>query len=437
MKKGLKTILITLLALAALTSCSKKAETATTAAAADKAASTGVSIVFLNSKGEVQIGLEEMAKAYEAETGNHVEVIRTGAGEVPYTKITTMYNSGNAPALAMLDTTDVVALASEYALDLSNEKWVADTQAMITKVDGKVYSFPFCIEGRGLIYNKAAIEKVLGTTFDPSTIKTTEDFSELLASLRAKGMEYPVFVAMEDWSLGAHQLGFVYDAYDGTTAGSAKTIDEFKAGKDPLTDDRFNQFVDTFDLLKEYNYAHQDPLGADYEEGALLLAEGEVAFWSNGCWAWPNLVEGGATTDQEFGFLPFFLGNDTSDFANTSIQASASKQVMIDRVQNSAEQQAVAKDFLNWIVYSTTGQKMIVEDCAIIPAATNNPNQPADPLGKDIVARIADGTVYTSCFIAPSDHWSVMGAAMQKYLAGQSDKNELAASLSDYWKKQN
>ncbi len=378
-----------------------------------------------------------MAKAYEAETGNHVEVIRTGAGEVPYTKITTMYNSGNAPALAMLDTTDVVALASEYALDLSDEKWVADTQSMLTRIDGKVYSFPFCIEGRGLIYNKAAIEKVLGTTFDPSTIKTTDDFAALLADLRANGMEYPVFVAMEDWSLGAHQLGFIYDAYDGTTEGSAEIINEYKAGKNPLTDERFNQFVDTFDLLKEYNYAHQDPLGADYEEGALLLAEGEVAFWSNGCWAWPNLVEGGATTDQEFGFLPFFLGNDPADFANTSIQASASKQVMIDKVQATPEQQAVAKDFLNWIVYSTTGQKMIVEDCAIIPAATNNPNQPADPLGKDIVARIADGTVYTSCFIAPSDHWSVMGAAMQKYLASQSDRNELAESLSTYWKKQN
>ncbi len=435
MKKGIRYIFLFALTALLLTACSKQAEAETTTES--KAASTGVSIVFLNSKGEVQLGLEEMAKAYEAETGNHVEVIRTGAGEVPYTKITTMYNSGNAPALAMLDTTDVVALASEYALDLSDEKWVADTQSMLTRIDGKVYSFPFCIEGRGLIYNKAAIEKVLGTTFDPSTIKTTDDFAALLADLRANGMEYPVFVAMEDWSLGAHQLGFIYDAYDGTTEGSAEIINEYKAGKNPLTDERFNQFVDTFDLLKEYNYAHQDPLGADYEEGALLLAEGEVAFWSNGCWAWPNLVEGGATTDQEFGFLPFFLGNDPADFANSSIQASASKQVMIDKVQATPEQQAVAKDFLNWIVYSTTGQKMIVEDCAIIPAATNNPNQPADPLGQDIVARIADGTVYTSCFIAPSDHWSVMGAAMQKYLASQSDRNELAESLSTYWKKQN
>lgn len=348
-----------------------------------------------------------------------------------------MYNSGNAPTLAILDPTDIVGLAKEYALDLSGEKWVSETDALNLTVDGKIYSFPFCVEGRGIIYNKSAIESVLGRSFDPKSINTYSSFKAILAELRSKGMENPVFLAKEDWSLGAHQLGYIYDAYDGTTAGSEVIINELKAGKNPLDVDRFNQFVDTIDLILEYNFAKADPLGADYDQGALELACGNVAFWPNGCWAWPNLVEGGADANGEFGFISFVLGDDPNDFANTSIQASASKQIMIDRIQASAEQQEAAKEFINYLVFDTTGQKMFVEETALIPAAKNNPNQPLDPLGKDIAERTASGKLYTSCFIAPSDHWSVMGAAMQKYIAGMSDKKELASTLSQYWKAQN
>ncbi len=433
MKSSIKFIAIVLAVMVLFCSCSKKSETATTNTTASTAK---VSITLLNSKGEIQTGLEKIAAQFEKDKGIHVEVIACGAGEVPYTKVTTMYNSGNAPTLAILDPTDIVGLAKEYALDLSGEKWVSETDALNLTVDGKIYSFPSCVEGRGIIYNKSAIESVLGRSFDPKSINTYSSFKAILAELRSKGMENPVFLAKEDWSLGAHQLGYIYDAYDGTTAGSEVIINELKAGKNPLDVDRFNQFVDTIDLILEYNFAKADPLGADYDQGALELACGNVAFWPNGCWAWPNLVEGGADANGEFGFISFVLGDDPNDFANTSIQASASKQIMVDRIQSSSEEQEAAKEFISYLVYNDNGQRMFVEETALIPAAKNNPYEPLDPLGKDIAKRTAEGRLYTSCFIAPSDHWSVMGAAMQKYIAGMSSKKELASTLSQYWKAQ-
>ena len=83
-----------------------------------------------------------------------------------------MYNSGTPPTMAILDTTDVIALAEEKALDLSSEKWISEAEDYVTKVNGKVYSFPLCIEGRGIIYNKSVIEKTLGREFDPDSITT-------------------------------------------------------------------------------------------------------------------------------------------------------------------------------------------------------------------------------------------------------------------------
>ena len=396
----------------------------------------GTKISFLNSKGEIQSGLEEMAEAFEKETGIVVDIMACGAGEVPYTKITSAYNSGTAPTMAMLDTTDIIDLAEAYALDLSDAEWIGEAEAQITRVNDKVYSFPFCVEGRGLIYNKTAIEDTLGTNFDPSSINSYDALKSLLEQLRAAGMENPVVISKEDWSLGAHQLGFIYDAYDGTTKGADDIMAQLKGGLDPLEYARFNEFVDTLDLLLEYNINGKNPLGALYEQDPIFLVDGDAAIWANGVWAWPNLTDAGAESSDEYGFLPFVLGNDTSDFANNGIQAAASKQVMIDKVQASEQEQNAAKEFLNWIVYNETGQQMLVETCAVIPACGNNKNEPLDPLGKDIQQKMADGKAFSSSFIAPSDHWSVMGAAMQKYIAKESSREELAQSLSGYWKAQ-
>jgi raffinose/stachyose/melibiose transport system substrate-binding protein len=398
---------------------------------------SGTKISFLNSKGEIQTALENMAITFEEETGINVEIIACGAGESPYTKITSMYNSGTAPTMAMLDTTDIVALAEEHAVDLSSESWVESTENQVTKINGKIYSFPFCVEGRGLIYNKKAIENTLGTEFDPSSINSYDSLKKLLEDLRIAGMENPVVISKEDWSLAAHQLGFIYDTYDGTTAGSSTLINQLKDGTLKVEEyDRFNQFIETLDLLLKYNMNGADPLGALYEQDPIFLADGDAAIWANGVWAWPNIEEAGASPSEDYGFLPFILGNDASDFANNGIQAAASKQVMIDSTKATETEVKAAKGFLNWIVFADSGQKMLVKEAAIIPASNLNVYTPADPLGKDMQRKMTEGKAFTSSYVAPSDHWSVLGAAMQKYIAGESSKEELASTINDYWTSQ-
>jgi len=398
---------------------------------------SGTSITLLNSKAEIQVALEKMAAQYEEKSGVHVEVMPVTDGDSPYTKMISLYNSGNPPTLAILDTTDVIALAEEKAADLSEEPWTEEAEGYLTEVNGKVYSLPLCIEGRGIIYNKAVIEKALGETFDPSSVKTQDDFVELLDKLVDKGIEKPVSMAKEDWSLGAHQLQYIYETYDGTSEGAQEAIEGIKSGKIKLESyDRMSQFLDIFDILKKYNVAKGDPLGADYDEMAIDLADGKTAFWFNGNWAWPNLSEAGADDEDEYGFLPYFMNNDSGDFVNQKIQASPSKQVMLDSQYASDKQQEAGKEFLNWIVFSEIGQQMLVKTCNVIPPFKNNPYEPADPLSRDIYAKMHDGDTYNASAIVPNDHWSVLGAAMQKYLADRSDREELMESIKAYWDEQ-
>lgn len=397
----------------------------------------GTEITLLNTKAEIQVAMEKMGAAFEEKSGVHVEVMPVTDGDSPYTKMVSLYNSGNPPTLAILDTTDVIALAEEKAADLTEEPWTAEAEEYLTRINGKVYSFPLCIEGRGLIYNKKVIEDALGEEFDPKSVTTLDEFIGLLDRLVDAGIEKPVSLAKEDWSLGAHHLQYIYETYDGTSEGAAKIIEELKNGDLKVESyDRVYELLDMFDVLKKYNVAKGDPLGADYDEMAIDLADGKTAFWFNGNWAWPNLEEAGAETEDEYGFLPYFMNNDPDDFVNCRIQASPSKQVMIDSIVATENEQAAAKEFLNWIVYSEIGQQMLVKTCNVIPPFINNPYEPADPLSRDIYERVQAGEAFNASAIVPNDHWSILGSAMQKYLAGRSDREELIESIQDYWDEQ-
>ena len=396
----------------------------------------GTKITLLNSKAEIQVALEKMGAEYEKKSGVHIEVMPV-TDDSPYTKIVSLYNSGNPPTMSILDTTDVIALAEEKGEDLTNEAWVAEAQGYLTEVNGKIYSLPLCIEGRGIIYNKSVIEETLGEEFKPESITTLGEFQAFLDRLVEAGMERPLSLAKEDWSLGAHNLQYIYETYDGTSEGAQEIIESIKEGQIDLASyNRMNEFLDAFDVLKAYNVSRKDPLGADYDEMAIDLADGKTAFWFNGNWAWPNLEEAGANNDDVYGFLPYFLNNDPEDFANQKIQGSPSKQVMLDGQMASDKEKAAAKEFLNWIVYSEIGQQMLVKTCNIIPPFTNNPYEPSDPLSRDIYKKVHEGKAFNASAIVPNDHWSVLGAAMQKYLAGRSDRQELIDSIQTYWDEQ-
>ena len=398
---------------------------------------SGTNITLLNSKAEIQVALDKMGAEYEKKSGVHVEVMPVTDGDSPYTKVVSLYNSGTPPTASILDTTDVLALAEEKALEMTDEPWVKEAEGYVTEVNGKVYSFPLCIEGRGIIYNKAVIEKALGESFDADSITTQEDFVKLLDRLVDAGIKKPVSMAKEDWSLGAHQLQYIYETYDGTSEGAQEVIEKIKAGKlDLASYDRLSEFLDMFDVLKKYNVAKGDPLGADYDEMAIDLADGKTAFWFNGNWAWPNISEAGADEEDAYGFLPYFLNKDKSDFANQKIQASPSKQVMLDGQIATEKEQKAAKEFLNWIVFSEIGQQMLVKTCNIIPPFQNNPYEPGDPLSADIYEKVHEEKAFNASAIVPNDHWAVLGAAMQKYLADRSDREELTESIQEYWDEQ-
>ena len=388
------------------------------------ASGDGVAISVFNSKMEIQEQLEEKAAEYSEEKGVDVEVYYSS--DTVAAHLATRYSSNEPYTLSMVDAKDVYALAEEHALDLSDQEWVANTTQAVS-VNGKVYGFPVCVEARGIIYNADAIKKATGEDFDPESIKTTDDFKAIIDKCKAGGMESPVGVMKEDWSLAGHFLAEVYEQHEDPDAFIAGIQD----GSIKLAEDKkFNEMMDTFDVLRENNYAKDAAISAEREVTEQKLAEGEIAFMFGGNWDWS--VINAYDYSENMGMMP--VPNNSGDGTDSKLVGGGSKYFFIDSSENtSPEQQQAAKDFLNWLANDPEGQEFVVTDCALVPPFSNNTLEVTDPLGKS-VKKYADADALIGNYnYLPDDHYSVVGASMQKYLAGEIDRAGLADEITKYW----
>ena len=382
---------------------------------------SGATLTIFNSKMEIQSQMEEMAAKYSQEKGVPVEVYYSS--DTVAAHMATKYASNDPYVLAMVDAKDVYSLGAEHAVDLSGEKWVGDTTQAIT-VDGKVLGFPVCVEARGLLYNGDAIKAATGKDFDPSTIKTTADLKALIDEIVAGGMELPVGLQKEDWSLGAHYFAEIYELHDDPDA----FIAGIKDGSIKLADDEvFNAMMDTFDLLKEYNYAKEAPTSAEREVTEMMLAEGNLCFKFGGNWDWSNMVDTDYT--ENLGMMPV---PSALDGYNTKLVGGGSKYFYVDNGVSEELQQA-AKDFLNWLVYEADGQDFLVNQCSLVPAFSNITLSVSDPLGASVKSYADKGDLVGNYNYLPDDHYAKVGASFQKYLAGQTDRAGFAQEVTEYW----
>ncbi|HEY9575731.1 MAG TPA: ABC transporter substrate-binding protein [Lachnospiraceae bacterium] len=381
-------------------------------------------ITIFNSKMEIQEQMEKMAEDYSKEKGVKVEVYYSS--DTVSAHLATRYASNEPYTISMVDAKDIYSLAAEHAIDLSDQDWIENTEQEIA-IDGKVYGFPVCIEARGLIYNADAIKKATGKEFDPSAIKTTDDFKALIEELKKGGMETPVGVMKEDWSLAAHYLPQVYEEQKDPEA----FVQSLYKGEAKLAENaKWTSLMDTFDVLKENNYAKDAAISAEREVTEQKLAEGEIAFMFGGNWDWS--VINAYEYSENMGMMP--IPQNTDDGSNEKLVGGGSKYLFIDSSENtSEEQQKAAKDFLSWLVNDEAGQKFIAEDCALVPAFKNNTLEVADPLGKSVKKYADAGELIGNYNYLPDDHYSVLGASFQKYLAGETDRAGLAKEIETYW----
>lgn len=399
---------------------------ALSACGSSSSSSGKTNITIFNSKSEIQKQFQQMAKEYSA--SHNVNVTVYYSSDTVSSHLATKYASGEPYTISMVDAKDVYSLAKQHAVDLSGQKWVKDTKYAIS-VDGKTYGFPVTIEARGLIYNADAIKKATGKEFKPSDYKTLAKFKELLAELKKTMPDGSVGVQKEDWSLAAHYLPQVYEEQKDPQA----FIDGLHSGnvnlnKDPI----FTSLMDTWEVLRDNNYAKSSAISAEREVTEQKLAQGKIAFMFGGNWDWAVLNQYNPTKNMGMMSVP---QDDPADNANEKLVGGGSKYLFIDHSSHtSAKQVKAAEDFLNWMVYNKDGQKFVVDTCNLVSPFSNNSLAVSDPLSKSVKQFADQGKLISNYNYLPDDHYSVLGANMQKYLAGQEERADFAKQVESYWK---
>lgn len=421
----------------------KQTDAGTNAAEKEEVPTTKeVEISFYTTEtGKDEMFLEAIADFEAKNPGIKVEYI--AAGDDQLQKWMSLYASNEGPTVSFMDPINIFE-NQERMRELAKEEctWLDNIQEDAFSAftyDEKIYGVPGSAAGIGILYNKRVLDEAVGGSFDPATIKSRSDLRELFDKIEATGAAATMLTGV-NWSLGAHYLGMVYGAYRGNAADRVAYVTSQKNGEAALIDDEvFNGFMDTFDMMAEYNYNKEDPLVGNVNLDGEALATGQVGTWFMGDWAW-TYIGGLEEKDAEFGILPIPVSDDENDAFNLIIPTSYAKGYCVDASQNTEEQQQAGLKFLEYISSDEYCQELFAKVCGQAFPYKNFSAEIESPLGQATAKYISAGKIYDfygTADMLPSDFWYDNGAYMCEYLSGASNRQTLSDKIGNYWKGHN
>ena len=399
-----------------------------------------IKLTYYSTSAEVNAMFEEMFVRYHELNPNvTIELIPTGVGQGQQEQLQSLYASGNAPTFMNIDPANVLDYQDKlYVFDPATA-WLSnynDGALEVGMFDGNLYGIPFSTQGYALCYNKRVVESII-PGFDPATINTQDALRSFFETIAAAGVS-PTMIHGANWSMGSHYLGLVYAVHGRDTASGDAFIESLIDGTaDIAQDPLFQGYMDTFDLLLQYNYNQADPLVGDYMADTQAFAEGKAATFFMGDWMW-TVIGGYENKDTDFGFIPVPWSNDSTAYGNNEVVVSMPKVMCIDASQNTPEQQAAALAALEWMLTSAEGQEYFIQQGFSMPFKNVRSDAEYNSMTTSIASYSAVGnTINIGCFTyLTGDAWAQTGDLMLRYMVGNINRAELAEGINAFWKTQ-
>lgn len=392
-----------------------------------------VSISIYNTKPEIQTVLEEASEVFEDSHPNiNVKILRYSRYQEVKEKLASRRSTHNMPTIMIVDSLHIQEIKDEF-LNLENESWMEQLGVEMGKTarnsQGELIAFPFAVEGMGLIYNKKVMDEC---GIDPSTIHTRSALEDAFKKVESSGRK-GVVITNDDWSLANHFFTTAYAVKSSDNEQKVAFIEDLKAGKVDLTQDQtINGLLDTFDIMKNYNLYKEAPLSNSNERSAGALGSGEVGFWYMGNWALQDILKND-TNKGEYGFIPVPISDNAQDYGNNEITA-AIKYLVIDKTFASEEQQAAAKEFLNWLVYDEAGNNFMINEAELILGAVGNEVVYNNCLSNSIQEYQENGQVIEQMMAyLPQETIVEVGDLLRAYLDNQIDRATFLNELKAFW----
>lgn len=429
-----------------VSACGKKNETDMNSAKADN------TVYFLNFKPEIADIYKEIAQKYEAEKGVKVKVV-TAASNTYETTLKSEIAKSDAPTIFQINGPVGYQSWAKYCKDLSDTKlydYLSDKDLAI-KNSGGVFGIPYVVEGYGIIYNNAIMEKYFALKDKAVSISKAEEITsfkllkEVVEDITKHKQELGidgVFASTsmsggEQWRWTTHLLNMpiyyemkdISDESTISTAYNAKTID-FKYA---------DNFRNVFDLYINNSTTEKGLLsGKSVEDSMSEFALGKAAMVQNGNWAWEQIskVKGNTVKADDIKYLPIYIGIDGEEKQGLCI---GTENYLAINKNVSEQKQKASVEFLEWLFSSETGKDYAVNKLDFIsPFNTFKENErPDDPLAREVIKWMEkDKTTVEWVFNSfPSQEFKDdFGNALLEYVQGTKSFDDVKKVTVDGWK---
>jgi raffinose/stachyose/melibiose transport system substrate-binding protein len=425
-----------------------EAPAATQAPAATTAPTGGGEVYYLNFKPEVADIYTKIAEAYKAETGITLKVVTAAAGTYEQTLKSEIAKS-DPPVLFQINGPRGYANWKDYCADLSNTdlyKHLTDKSLAVTS-GGGVYGIPYVVEGYGIIYNNAVMDKYFALSGAKATSMAdinnfatlkavVEDMTAKKDQLGIKGVFSSTSLKPgEDWRWQTHlaNVPIFYEIRDNKLDISNPA--DFMTIKFQYSDN----FKNIFDLYLNNSTTEPTLLGSKSVDDSMAeFALGQSAMVQNGNWAWGQIsgVDGNVVKAEDVKFLPIYTGIPGEE--KQAIQVGTENFFSINS-QVSADKQKLAADFIYWLYSSPTGKAFVTNDLKFIaPFDTFAENEkPTDPLAQSLLTYTSNTDLYNVAWdfvVFPSQTFKDnFGAALLQYAQGSMQWDAVKQLFIDQW----
>ena len=416
------------------------------------AAKKNGTVRYLNFKPEVASIYQELAEAYEKETGVKV-IVETAANNSYEATLTSKMATKQSPTLFQINGPRGYANWKNYCADLSKTelyKHLSDKSLAITS-GGKVYGIPYVVEGYGIIYNSAITDKYFALPNKATKYKSMDevknfaalkevcdDMQKNAAALGIKGVFASTSLkAGEDWRWQTH-------------LANLPVYYEFKNNKIDLASDatkKINfqydkEFKNIFDLYLTDSVIPAKNVGIKTVDNSMAeFALEECAMVQNGNWAWGQIsgVSGNKVKAENVKYLPIYTGVDGEESQGLCI--GTENFFCINKKASKADQEATA-DFIYWLYSSATGKKYVTNKLGFIaPFDTfSDSERPTDPLAVEIskwMSKPGITSVAWNFTLFPSQTFKDnFGASLLRYAQGSKTWAEVKESVVSDWAKE-
>ncbi len=411
-----------------------------------------ITVRYLNFKPEIADKYQELATAYEQETGVKV-IVDTAANNTYEQTLMAKMSTNEAPTLFQINGPRGYANWRDYCADLKGTQLYAHlTDKTLAVTDGdKVVGIPYVVEGYGIIYNTAVTDRYFALA-DRQTAVQSMDEIHSFASLRT---------VVEDMQAHKAQLG-LQGVFASTSLKSGEdwrwqthlvnvpVYYEFKERQVDLTSDdtkelQFQyaeQFKNLFDLYIHNSVTEPKLLGSKTVTDSMSeFALEQCAMVQNGNWAWSQIqdVPGNKVKGENLRYLPLYTGVTGEEQQGLCI--GTENFYAINAKADEASQKAAA-DFIYWMYSSDKGKQYVTHEFGFIaPFDTfTGADKPEDPLARlvmDWMSREGVTSVPWNFTLFPSQTFKEnFGNSLLKYAQGTKDWAQVKADMIADWKKE-